>query len=337
MNTEEENKKQYKPYVIANPIYDTVFKKLMENERIAKFFISTILEEQVISLEICPQEFTYKKIKNKPNDVGYSIFRIDFMATILTKKGKQRKILIEVQKSWDESDIMRFRNYLGEQYQRKEKINGKYVVLPITTIYILGFNLKEIESACIRVKRKYEDMLKKKRIKEKSAFIEKLTHDSYVIQTGKITDERCSTKLEKLLSVFEQNHFIKENSEIEKCYPHQQDDEDIQFITSILYEMVADPREREEIEKEAEAMRIIDDLFGKKNREQKEELEKTKEELKKKDKALAKRDKDFEELKNQLNEKDKVVAELQKQMKEKDKAFAEMQKLMEEILRNQKG
>ncbi len=27
--------------VIANPIYDVVFKRMMENERVAKFFIGT--------------------------------------------------------------------------------------------------------------------------------------------------------------------------------------------------------------------------------------------------------------------------------------------------------
>ncbi|MEM1214119.1 MAG: hypothetical protein AAGJ82_00440 [Bacteroidota bacterium] len=31
--------------VIANPIYDVVFKRLMENERVAKFFIGTIITQ----------------------------------------------------------------------------------------------------------------------------------------------------------------------------------------------------------------------------------------------------------------------------------------------------
>ena len=38
--------------IIANPIYDVVFKRLMENERIAKFFISTLLDETVVDLSI---------------------------------------------------------------------------------------------------------------------------------------------------------------------------------------------------------------------------------------------------------------------------------------------
>ncbi len=31
----------------------------MENERVAKFFISTILNKKVESVELCPQGFTY--------------------------------------------------------------------------------------------------------------------------------------------------------------------------------------------------------------------------------------------------------------------------------------
>jgi hypothetical protein len=66
----------------------------------------------------------------------------------------------------------------------------------------------------------------------------------------------------------------------------------------VLHEMIADPKEREEIEKEAEALRIIDDLFGKKNREQKLIIEEQAKALEEKNKAL-------EELKRQLEEMQK--------------------------------
>ena len=45
--------------IIANPIYDTVFKKMMESERVAKFFIGTLLEQDIETVEVQPQEFTY--------------------------------------------------------------------------------------------------------------------------------------------------------------------------------------------------------------------------------------------------------------------------------------
>jgi hypothetical protein len=121
------------------------------------------------------------------------------MATIITATGEKKKILIEVQKSYDEEDLMRFRNYLAEQYKRLDKVNGVEIVLPITTIYIVGFGLEGIQSPCIRVERTYVDMVYNKPIETKTDFIEKLTHNSYVIQTKKITDERYSTKLDKLL------------------------------------------------------------------------------------------------------------------------------------------
>lgn len=62
---------------IANPIYDTVFKRLMEDERTAKFFISTISDSPILDLEVRSREFTYQ-------DEGKNlrIFRLDFLALI---------------------------------------------------------------------------------------------------------------------------------------------------------------------------------------------------------------------------------------------------------------
>lgn len=45
--------------IIANPIFDVVFKRLMEDERIAKFFIGTLLNEIIDEVKVKPQEFTY--------------------------------------------------------------------------------------------------------------------------------------------------------------------------------------------------------------------------------------------------------------------------------------
>ncbi|MDR1478993.1 MAG: hypothetical protein LBJ00_08625, partial [Planctomycetaceae bacterium] len=60
MSTKPQNGKSVRAFIIANPLYDTVFKRLMENKLIVKFFLSTILEQQVVSVEVLPQEFTYK-------------------------------------------------------------------------------------------------------------------------------------------------------------------------------------------------------------------------------------------------------------------------------------
>ena len=38
--------------LIANPIYDTVFKHLMENNRVARFFVETIIGAPVESITV---------------------------------------------------------------------------------------------------------------------------------------------------------------------------------------------------------------------------------------------------------------------------------------------
>ena len=42
--------------IIANPIYDAVFKYLLADNRIAKLLISTIIEEDIKELEFRPEE-----------------------------------------------------------------------------------------------------------------------------------------------------------------------------------------------------------------------------------------------------------------------------------------
>ncbi len=62
-------------------------------------------------MEVKPQEFTYKD--------ELAGFRKDFIATIKTENGGYKKILIEIQKARNLIDLMRFRNYLAEQYKKK--------------------------------------------------------------------------------------------------------------------------------------------------------------------------------------------------------------------------
>jgi hypothetical protein len=354
METKETVKKAWKPFIIANPIYDTVFKRMMENTRIAKFFLSAILDMQIEELFFLPQEFTYKKItdqkvseedkkKKKVQDKGrpadppldYSIFRLDFIVIIREtgsegKKGDRRKILIELQKSWDTEDVMRFRKYLGEQYIREEAIDEKGTILPVITIYILGNNLPGIDCPCIKVGRSYINMLNKTPIEAKSKFIELLTHDSYVIQAGRITDIRYTTNLDKILSIFEQRYFVSENSDIRKEYPYQPDNEDIEMITDILYEMGADPKQRKEIEDEKEAIRTLISKANAISLPLKEIIEEKDKALEKKDKALEEKDKTIEEKDKTIEEKDKTIEEKAKSLEEQAKRIAELERILRE-------
>jgi hypothetical protein len=327
MATKEKKQTEFKPFIIANPIYDTVFKRLMENMRIVKFFLGTILGQQVTAVDVLPQEFTYKDENEKKENnstkkedkiIPYSVYRVDFMATIRDENGEYRKILIEVQKSLETIDISRFRKYLGEQYSNENTviINNveKKLTLPITTIYILGNKLAEIKCSCLKVERTQKDMLTNKTVSGKDDFVEKLTHDSYIIQTGRITDTRYVTALEKLLTIFEQRYFVKNSSEAIKEYRYQPspDDEEIILITKTLHEMGVDPEERKRIEDEAEYIRTIDDMYGIRIREQMIALEEKDKALEEKDKALEEKDKALEESKKKLEEQAKKIAEMER-------------------------
>src|SRR6218665_1056245 len=287
--------------LIANPIYDVVFIRMMEHDRIAKFFIGAILEKTVESIVARPQEFTYMV-------PGSSVVFYRFIATIKTEFGERYKALIEVQKTLGQLDIRRFRDYLAEQYRRTEMIDNQEEVLPIIVIYILGPNLSNVHSACTHVARSYFDRIDRVPIQGKNDFIEAISHDGYVVQVNRI-GERYKTLLDKSLSVFEQAHFIDLDQDATKDYKHSPDSEALQLLTEVLHHAGVEPAQWEELEKEQEAWRSVYAIFGtevKKLRTGIKEKEKIIEELKlekEKEKALGEKDKIIEELKRKLGEK----------------------------------
>ena len=287
--------------VIANPIYDVVFKRMMENERVAKFFIGTLLEQTIETVEVKPQEYTYEGEfeENDPKAIEiieerirkrYNIwvYRLDFIATIKTETGELKKVLIEIQKAKNQIDLMRFRNYLAEQYKKEDIVDNEKVVLPITTIYILGFTIPEIETPCLKVERNYKDQINKTTIETKSDFVEKLTHDSYVVQVERITD-RYQTRLDKLLSIFEQKNFI-DDQKIIKEFNHEVDIEEMKIATEILNHAGTDPQQKKKIETEQEAWRTVNAMFEDKEKKYQKELAEQRKVLIEKDQALTEKE-----------------------------------------------
>lgn len=286
--------------IIANPIFDVVFKRLMEDQRVAKFFIETLLEETIEDIEVKPQEYTYTD-----KLAGLAVFRLDFIATIKTTEKEFKKVLIEIQKAKNPIDLMRFRNYLAEQYKKEDEIQteiGKQkTALPIVTIYLLGFQLPEIDSAAVKVNRQYLDLLTRTIIEQKSDFIEKLTHDCFVVQMSRIQG-KLQTRLEKLLSIFEQNYFVDDKGII-KEYNYLIDDEAIKSMVDILHYAGTDPKRKKEIEDEQEAYRVLDLAVKEKTDKLLAEIaavKKSNEDFKKSNDQLKL---ELEELKRKLNEK----------------------------------
>ena len=71
----------------------------MENERVAKFFIGTLMNENIETLEVKPQEYTYEGELNldDPKQIeiledriktrnSIWVYRLDFIATIILHK-----------------------------------------------------------------------------------------------------------------------------------------------------------------------------------------------------------------------------------------------------------
>ena len=314
--------------IIANPIYDVVFKRMMENEKVSKFFIGTLLEQTIESIEVKPQEYTYEgefdmsiptdveKYENRIKErFSIWVYRLDFIATIKTDTGELKKVLIEIQKSNNEIDLMRFRNYLAEHYKKEDTVNNEKVILPITTIYILGFILPEILSPCIKVERKYKDLIYKTTLDIKCDFVEKLTHDSYVVQVKRITN-RYSTRLDKLLSVFEQTNFVDDKMII-KEFNHSTDIEEVQIMTDILHYSGTNPKEKRKIEDEQEALRTINAMLEEKEKKYLkalQELNDSKKAFNEKDQELNQSKQTLNEKESELIEKDQIIANLQKML-----------------------
>ena len=322
--------------IIANPIYDVVFKKMMENERIAKFFIGTLLNKTIESITLKPQEFTYQgKL------TALAVFRLDFIAVIKEQDGTSRKILIEIQKAQNHFDLMRFRNYLAEQYKKEDTINDEEGQQPlsITTIYILGYPLKEIKTACVHVERQYKDLINNAILTEKNDFIEKLTHDSYIIQVKRITS-RYQSSLDKLLSIFEQNHFVYDNTII-KEYLHKVDEKHIEEIVQVLHYSGTDPKTKAEIETEQEAWRTVNAMLGDTKKkmekieermgEMKEKLGETEEKLGETKERLGEAKERLGKTKEKLGEAEQEIVQKNKTLENQQMELEAQKKLIEEL------
>jgi hypothetical protein len=209
--------------LIANPIYDVVFKHLMEDIGLASGIVSRLLRLNVIELTPYPQEISTQvrlqtpatgQLLPAPAPPMVRVYRVDFAALVEMEDGTRRKVLIELQKSQTTDEIERFRSYLGLHYSRHDVRTGignggggGPDIRPIVPIYILGFLLNRRLPKIIHVTRDYTDGATGERVAAESGkddFIEKLSHDLTVVQLGK-DEELGDTDLGRLLALFDQS------------------------------------------------------------------------------------------------------------------------------------
>ena len=241
---------------VANPIYDIVFKYLIEDERIARTILSALLKKDVVAVETRRNEYS-----NLGRD-NLSVFRIDFGATIQEEGGSRRLILIELQKTWLETETLRFRQYLGAQYANVANMlpenDGAYAI-PMVTVYLLGHKVGDIEEPVLYVRRhsyNYNDEVVTKGLP--NPFIDSLTHDSIIVQIPRLHGQ-VNNRLDKVLSIFDQTNKDQHNKQIldidESAYA---DDDEMLRIIHRLQAAAADARMRHDMNVEDEYFSVIE-------------------------------------------------------------------------------
>ena len=294
---------------IANPIYDVVFKYLMEDERISRIILSALLKKDVVGVEMRAHEYS--------NDVRdlLSVFRIDFGATVRDDDGSESMILVELQKTWVETETLRFRQYLGVQYRSPKNMRGDFAV-PMVAVYLLGHKVGAIEEPVLYVSHDCRDYYERRVEKGlPNPFVESLTHDSIIVQIPRLHGQ-INNRLDKVLSIFDQTRRDSDDEQLlsidERVYA---DDSAMERILHRLTMAAADADVRHRMDVEDEYFSII---------------EKRDTEILIKDKRLAEQNVLIDEQNKQLDEQNKQLVEQNKQLDEQNKQLDEQNKQLEQ-------
>jgi hypothetical protein len=311
---------------VANPIYDVVFKYLMEDNRVARTILSALLQKEVLEVELRPHEYT-----NKQRDT-LSVFRIDFAAKVRKDDGSVQVILIELQKTWLETETLRFRQYLGTQYSNPENMTADGYALPMVAVYLLGHRVGQIEEPVLYVHHQAEDYLGHKVIQGlPDPFVDSLTHDSIVVQIPLLSG-KVNSRLYKVLSIFDQTRKDKLNGQVICLQDGAYDgDRDMEYIVRRLQTAAADAELRREmmvedeffsvIEKRYTEIMLLDLELANKNvqiKQKEAELEQKDAQLEQKDAQLEQKDAQLEQKDAQLEQKDAQLEQKDAQLEQKD-------------------
>ena len=308
-------------YSVANPIYDCVFKFLMEDERIAKTVLSALLKKEVVSVEMRRHEHP-----NVTRD-KISMFRIDFAAQVKEDDGTVRLILIELQKTWVDTETLRFRRYLAAQYNAEENMvkegELKGYAVPMIAVYLLGHRVGDIDKAVVYVTHNafdYDGKVVEGGMQD--PFINSLIHDSIIVQIP-LLHGKINNRLDRVLSVFDQSQRDAKNQQIvcldEKEYAG---DSDMMYILHRLGLAAMDADVRQEMNDEDEFYSVLEARDT--------QVMKLNEQLTEKRRQLNEKNAQLSEQKAQLNEKQAQLSEKQAQLNEKTVRLAEAEAQLKE-------
>ena len=287
---------------VANPIYDSVFKYIMEDERIAKTILSALLKKEVVHVTVRPHEYS-----NTTRDT-LSMFRIDFAATVREKEGneiKDRIVLIELQKTWLNTETLRFRQYLGAQYNNKNNIreaDEKGFAYPMVAVYLLGHKVGNIKEPIVYVNHDVFDY-NGNVVAEGNAepFVESLTHNSIIVQIPRLQGN-VNNRLEKVLSVFDQTNVEGDTQQVLKIDEDKYaDDNDMMYVLHKLTAAAANSEMRQDMNVEDEFYKAIED----------------------RDTAIMQRDKILKEQSEQISQQSEQISQQSEQLSQQSEQISQ--------------
>lgn len=316
---------------IANPLYDTAFKYLMEDNRVAQLLIGALINKKIKTITQTANEIT-----DWSND-GLKLLRLDFSAEVEIAPDKFETITIEVQKVFLATEYVRFRKYLSEQYANRAnkkvskeykdrktgKIKTKIVekALPITAIYILGHSTIDDQHPVIYGEGAYRDV--EGNIIEKIGnceFLTSMMHKIIVVQVPSLK-KKPRTYVEKLLSLFDQSNVSSDTDQILNIEPMEDHPEGYDEILKRLEMAAKDKKLRRKMQHEQDGINELKQLQS-----QQEWLESqlydAKEAIAKKDETIAKKDEAIAKKDEAIAKKDETIAKKDEAIAKKDKAIA---------------
>jgi len=232
--------------IVPNPIYDVVFRYLMEDAESAIIVISTLINEKIINIDFEPTTHSTKKtiqeIQDPNTEKDIHLFHLDFTATVQFPDGTEEMIMIELQKASEPDDIFRFKRYISSNFQRKVKkeiidpetkiVKTIEVPIRLIPIFILNFRIEnEINDLLIRTSSIKTGVFKNKTLSKYNEFIDNLIYDILVVQLPNVNkikeseyiNDEYKSKLYSLLKLFDQKTRVKNNDHrlrlIRKFFP----------------------------------------------------------------------------------------------------------------------
>lgn len=278
---------------ILNPIFDSSFKYLMEDDKSARILLSALLKNKVVQLEPRPQEYLDKIEKGKVNDLN--VYRLDYIAKVALENGQEEDVCIELQKVWLKSELMRFRRYIAGQYSDETNLcqEGE-TPMHIVAIYLLGHKIAESNEPIIYCRGGMMTDFNGNPIVDsgKGKFIRSVTHDVIIVQIPCL-EPKPRNATERILSVFDQRNICPSNRRIIDI-PEPTTDQDLGTLTNRLMRGAAESSmlRKLEIEDEiysefeyrdlkTEEYRAKNEVLEAENSSMKQEMKKREEEMKK--------------------------------------------------------